>query len=525
MSANSGQVPTDSDPTRPRAQSTNSFASSFKSPRVARFAEATTVNSPIEPPRLSFIAAPTNHFRPQPQPSDIGFGYIDDKHTSHVTVEMEDTDYNHLPRGRSEAPLSPPLKSAMKTPGVAPRNFGNIMSPTFREEHVLEKREIATEKEQAKDIVGPHYRSQLCNSLTCFQKIKTRVRAAKVFLRSINFACSLIVLAMIGTTFAIFNATKKLSPRSNLPPWAVGTSPWPQILLLVIACVSLVFCIAIFWGYFKGGHKRAEKVQTYYTVFAVGFFVFSIIMWGVGAGVLNTTKSNSNGQDLWGWSCKENKRKELFAADVDYALVCRLQNWSLVCAVIEIVVELSAIGVYSFVFYRIWSKRKLRKSMAVRDRARSDLYLAQLRSQSAPNTPGLNGPLSPRDGGWRPPVDYYKAGPSVEAGPVEDESTRYVDASQQPPPPKPFVLQPPPTKGSTPKIQQTGFTPLNHSSPTDSRSPSPVQAQPTEQQQGHFAAAPGEHVYESVPIPGSYASPLNSPTVASRQMSFPHVSR
>ncbi|CAD0092718.1 unnamed protein product [Aureobasidium mustum] len=417
MSTNDIQGTTDSNPSRPRAQSTNSFASSFKSPRVARFAEATTVNSPIDPPRSSFIAVPTNHFRPQPQPSDIGFGYIDDKHTSHVTVEMEDTDNNHLPRGRSDAPLSPPLKSAMKTPGMAPRNFGNLMSPTFQEEHVLEKRELATEKEQAKDL-------------------------------------------------------------------------------------------------------RAEKVQTYYTVFAVGFFAFSIVMWGIGAGVLNTTRTNSNGQDIWGWSCKENKRKELFSDVVNYALVCRLQNWSLVCAVIEIVVELCAIGCYSFVFYRIWSKRKLRKSMAVRDRARSDLYLAQLRSQSAPNTPGLNGPLSPRDGGWRPPVDYYKAGPSVEAGLVDNEGIRYVDASQQSTAPKPFVLQPPPTKGTTPKIQQTGFTPLNYTSPADSRSPSPVQAQPSEQQQEHFAAAPGEQIYESVPIPGSYSSPLNSPSVAPRQMSF-----
>ncbi|KAL5313423.1 hypothetical protein ACEPPN_019156 [Leptodophora sp. 'Broadleaf-Isolate-01'] len=32
--------------------------------------------------------------------------------------------------------------------------------------------------------------------------------------------------------------------------------------------------------------------------------------------------------------------------------------------------------------------------MDVRDRARSDVYLAQLRSQSTPNTPGF-GPMSP----------------------------------------------------------------------------------------------------------------------------------
>jgi hypothetical protein len=174
MSTNNIQVPTDSDPQRPRAQSTNSFASSFKSPRAARFAEATTVNSPIDPPRSPFIAERTNHFRPQPQPSDIGFGYVDDKHTSHVTVEMEDTDNNHLPRARSEAPLSPPLKSAMKTPGVAPRNFGNLMSPTFREEHVLEKRELATEKEQAKDIVNIHqldHLSRITNVLSRKSKL------------------------------------------------------------------------------------------------------------------------------------------------------------------------------------------------------------------------------------------------------------------------------------------------------------------------------------------------------------------
>lgn len=67
---------------------------------------------------------------------------------------MEDTDNSPLPRGRSDAPLSPPLKSAMKTPGMAPRNFGNLMSPTFQEEHILEKRELATEKEQAKDLVS-----------------------------------------------------------------------------------------------------------------------------------------------------------------------------------------------------------------------------------------------------------------------------------------------------------------------------------------------------------------------------------
>lgn len=61
----------------------------------------------------------------------------------------------------------------------------------------------------------------------------------------------------------------------------------------------------------------------------------------------------------------------------------------MVCIIIEIVVEVIAITLYSIVFYRYYSKRKLHKSMDLRDKARSDLYLAQLRSQSAPTLLGL----------------------------------------------------------------------------------------------------------------------------------------
>ena len=137
------------------------------------------------------------------------------------------------------------------------------------------------------------------------QKIKVRVRIAKIFLRGINFACSLIVLAMLATVFAIFNATKNLAPRNNLPPWAKNTQNWPQITLLVIACISLVMSIIVLIAYARKGHKRADKVAAYYTVFAVVFFIFSIIMWAVGAAVFNQSKAQGNGKDIWGWSCVE----------------------------------------------------------------------------------------------------------------------------------------------------------------------------------------------------------------------------
>ncbi|KAM0721852.1 hypothetical protein Q7P37_002777 [Cladosporium fusiforme] len=471
--------------TRPRASSGDSVATrtslkppSLQSPRTARFAEATAVHSPIEPRG--------NHFMAQPQVSDVGFGYVNNKHES---VEMPDTENNDYP------PMKTPLKSAMKTPGAPPRDMGNMLSPTFKAEDQLEKQEGLTDKEQARDL-----------------KIKARVRIAKFFLRGINFSCALIIISMLSATFTIFNATKSLPPRNNLPPWAENQKIWPQVLLITIASIMLLVSFWVLYSY-RFSHRRAEKVSVYYSAFALGFFVVSIVIWAVAAAALQGSRSNGDNKDMWGWSCVDNQRKRLFENEISYDLICRLQNWSLVCIIIEIVVETITIAVYGIVFYRFYSKRQLRKSMAQRDRARSDLYLAQLRSQSAPNTPGVPaGPLSPRDGGYKPSVHTYVNGPSAD----ESDDVQYVDANQQSPP-RAFQLQAPPIRvqTATPKMQSQGFTPMETSGRDRSRTPSPpvfeqdqrsplMAEQPREQSHGHFDAAPGEQVYEAVPIPGAY---------------------
>lgn len=161
--------------------------------------------------------------------------------------------------------------------------------------------------------------------LTAAQKVKTRVRMAKFLLRGVNFSCSLIVLAMLSTTLTIFNATKALPARNNLPAWAVGTKTWPQWVVLGTSSASLALCLVVIVGYCRGGHRRAEKVAVYYTLFAVGFFIFSTVMWALAAGILQGSKANGNGKDMWGWSCADNQRRQLFSQKVDYALVCRLQ--------------------------------------------------------------------------------------------------------------------------------------------------------------------------------------------------------
>lgn len=322
---------------------------------------------------------------------------------------------------------------------------------------------------------------------------------AKMVLRGVNFSCSLIVLAMLSTVLTIFHATKALPPRNNLPAWAPKTPIWPQIVVLTIACISLLFAIVVLAAYCRGGHKRAEKVAVYYTMFALGWFIFSILMWIVGAGVLQGTKTSGGGQDLWGWSCKDNKRRQLFEEDVHYALVCRLQDWSLICCIIEIIVELIVVAIYGVVFYRFWSKNKLRKSMDARDRARTDLYLAQLRSQSAPNTPGfVNTPRAekfhdvntPRTPGF----------PTIQKNVDGDDSpTQYPSYNQIQ---TPFKLQAPPSRSQqTPRPDQEGFESVPSSS---SLPPVSVSPPPQERINEHVEAAPGEQVYESVSIPGQY---------------------
>jgi hypothetical protein len=318
---------------------------------------------------------------------------------------------------------------------------------------------------------------------------------AKMVLRAVNFSCSLIVLAMLSTVLTIFHATKSIPPRNNLTAWAPKQQIWPQIVVLSISCVSLAFSVVVLLAYCRSGHKRAQKVAVYYTMFAVGWFMFSVVMWLVGAGILHGSKASGGGVDLWGWSCKDNKRKQLFQNDIHYALVCRLQDWSLVCCVIEVVVEVIVVAIYGIVFYRFWSKNRLRKSMDARDRARTDLYLAQLRTQSAPNTPGFA--QTPRTPGF--PSQMHKDAYPQSPAPFPTSSPQSNTTTS------PFKLQAPPIRvhHATPKVSPSeGFQPQRLTSSPPPRPP--MSPPPEERVHQHVAAAPGEQTYDSVPIPGAY---------------------
>jgi len=139
--------------------------------------------------------------------------------------------------------------------------------------------------------------------------------------------------------------------------------------------------------------------------------------------------------------------------------------------------------------------------MDMRDKARSDLYLAQLRTQTAPNTPGF-GPKSPAFSQYAlsprfPPQAYRSLGDIDEtASPFTPGGNRLVEpesAFSKPAEKTSFNLQPAPKKANpaTPK----GGALITPTSAT----------QPTPNFPTHAPVAPGEMQYEAVPIPGAYA--------------------
>ena len=153
------------------------------------------------------------------------------------------------------------------------------------------------------------------------------------------------------------------------------------------------------------------------------------------------------------------------------------------------VIETISIAIYGIVLYRVISKRKLHKSMNVRDKARSDLYLAQLRLQSAPNTPGFKSSTAPEfaknlhDDSSDDGID------AAEKGQAEAEWARRHHET--------FAPASTTTRTSHLFSQPPGLT-FTQATPVLGHQ------EWSEQHQDHMEAAPGEQTYGAVPIPGAY---------------------
>jgi hypothetical protein len=130
---------------------------------------------------------------------------------------------------------------------------------------------------------------------------------------------------MTVLTVQIFERTRDLPPRHGFTAWSRGTSLWPQMLLLVLACGSFILTLATLAAYCKRGHKSAEKVARYSSLFSLGIFIFSAVSWAIAGGTFHFLGNDGGDNFIWSWSCADNQRRREFSENVNYNLICRMQ--------------------------------------------------------------------------------------------------------------------------------------------------------------------------------------------------------
>ena len=168
-----------------------------------------------------------------------------------------------------------------------------------------------------------------------------------------------MVIGLSVTAFTIFVSTKDLEPIDGLNPWARPTKLWPQILTLVVACLSFLASAIVILSYLRG-HKNAERRAYLTTIATVLGMIVWLALWIAAGASLRRVKVTANRGDLWGWACaKNNVRYFSFRNHVNYDLMCKIQAWNFVCSMINIGAWVASASVMAFSAYRLgWLRRK-----------------------------------------------------------------------------------------------------------------------------------------------------------------------
>ena len=164
------------------------------------------------------------------------------------------------------------------------------------------------------------------------------------------------------------------------------------------------------------------------------------------------------------------------------------QDWSFICALIEVSVELLTIGLYAFAFYRIASKRRLRKSMDVRDRARSELWLAKLKEQEATSSDDEEDEKTMKNTLYNMAKDPYSA---AEEGESQLKSPAKIGGFQLQAVPKTRHHQAPVSLASSPQLPQGGWQQANSFDPAQVPLPPTPAFAPNHYRQSDVPAAMG----------------------------------
>ena len=160
----------------------------------------------------------------------------------------------------------------------------------------------------------------------------------------------------------MFLATRSLPPIDGVQPWARRTVLWPQVMTLVIACLSFAAAAAVMAGYVCGGHRRAESLSRWATATTAIGFIGWIAVWAAAGASLQRARDLSTGRDIWAWACgKETLHHELFQGRIDYDLVCIAQDWNFICSWIQVVTITFSALAWAVAAWRVHARSKLPK--------------------------------------------------------------------------------------------------------------------------------------------------------------------
>ena len=78
---------------------------------------------------------------------------------------------------------------------------------------------------------------------------------------------------------------------------------------------------------------------------------------------MQTVRTSQNGKDMWGWACNKSTgvavRRLTYANEIDYDLVCTMQDWNFICTMIHVATVVVSAAVWIVAAWRLRVRSKI----------------------------------------------------------------------------------------------------------------------------------------------------------------------
>lgn len=166
-------------------------------------------------------------------------------------------------------------------------------------------------------------------------------------------------------TITKYNSTSSLdSPTASA--WPTKPITWPTWVMLGAAAVAVAFNSMILLAYMCS-HNAANRMSTIAGIVSVLFFFVQAGIWIVTVGAFKIAAVKGNNRDIWSYTCSTvaDNVQELFQSQVNFDIFCKTNTASFWIAVGQVAMEVFALVIYAFSFYRLRTKSKVKRASAV----------------------------------------------------------------------------------------------------------------------------------------------------------------